>query len=74
MATQITVNGELVVLDEPASVQDVVARTLSGAAEASDGRGIAVAVNGEVVPRGSWDTTTVRPRDEIEILTATQGG
>ena len=37
-------------------------------------RGVAVAVNGEVVPRTSWATTVVGPGDRVEVLTATQGG
>lgn len=74
MAVKITVNGELVAVEQPASVQDVVARTLPGTDAATSGRGVAVALNSEVVPRGSWGTTTIRPGDQIEILTATQGG
>jgi sulfur carrier protein len=41
---------------------------------AHDGRGVAVAVNGEVVPRASWPVTTVDHGDRVEVLTATQGG
>jgi sulfur carrier protein len=37
-------------------------------------RGIAVARNGEVVPRSAWDTTSVHPGDRIEIVTAAAGG
>ena len=36
-------------------------------------RGIAVARNGEVVPRGSWDEV-ILAGDEIEIVKAVQGG
>lgn len=36
--------------------------------------GIAVAVNGEVVPRGSWPDTRVADGDRVEVLTAVQGG
>lgn len=36
-------------------------------------RGIAVAVNGEVVPRSQW-TRELHEGDRIEVLTATQGG
>lgn len=36
-------------------------------------RGIAVAVNGEVVPRNDWKRR-LQPGDRVEILTATQGG
>lgn len=38
------------------------------------GAGIAVAVNGEVVPRGAWPATALRERDRIEVLGAAQGG
>ena len=37
-------------------------------------RGIAVARNGDVVPRSSWDTVAVAPDDAVEILGAAQGG
>ena len=37
-------------------------------------RGVAVAVNGEVVPRSSWPAARLRDGDRIEVLTAAQGG
>jgi sulfur carrier protein len=37
-------------------------------------RGIAVARNGDVVPRSSWDRTELAPGDLIEIVTAAAGG
>jgi sulfur carrier protein len=40
----------------------------------SQARGVAVAVNGEVVPRGSWDDRQVADGDRVEALTAMQGG
>jgi sulfur carrier protein len=40
----------------------------------SAGRGIAVARNGEVVPRGEWATTMLAPDDRIDIVGAVQGG
>jgi sulfur carrier protein len=36
--------------------------------------GIAVALNSEVVPRGDWPATAVRPGDRIDVVTAVQGG
>lgn len=39
-----------------------------------DGRGVAVAVNGCVVPAADWPTTVLRERDRVEIVTAKQGG
>ena len=40
----------------------------------SDGRGVAVALDGEVVPRGDWSTTPFREGQEVEVLHAVQGG
>lgn len=37
-------------------------------------QGIAVAVNGEVVRRLSWPDTKLATGDQIEVLTAVQGG
>ncbi len=37
-------------------------------------RGIAVAVNDRVVPRGKWDDVVLQSNDRIEIIRATQGG
>jgi sulfur carrier protein len=37
-------------------------------------RGIAVAINGAIVPRASWPQTLLRPGDEVEIVRARQGG
>ncbi|HEY2630827.1 MAG TPA: sulfur carrier protein ThiS [Solirubrobacteraceae bacterium] len=41
---------------------------------APDARGVAVAVNGEVVPRVSWGTFTIPEGACVEVLTAMQGG
>jgi sulfur carrier protein len=37
-------------------------------------RGIAVALNGAVVPRTAWKETPLRAGDTIEIVRARQGG
>ncbi|ANY07115.1 sulfur carrier protein ThiS [Pseudonocardia sp. HH130630-07] len=37
-------------------------------------RGVAVAVDGEVVPRAAWATTTPADGARVEVLTAVQGG
>ncbi|WP_158848334.1 sulfur carrier protein ThiS [Saccharothrix deserti] len=36
--------------------------------------GVAVAVDGEVVPRAAWGTTAVPEGAVVEVLTAVQGG
>lgn len=66
----VVVNGEPRALPDRSTVADVVAAT--GAAP--DGRGVAVAVEGEVVPRGRWETTIVRDEQSVEVLQAVQGG
>ena len=38
------------------------------------GRGVAVAVNHAVVPRGEWASTPVAPGDQIEIIRPIFGG
>ena len=37
-------------------------------------RGVAVAVDGAVVPRSAWATTPLREGSRIEVLRATAGG
>jgi len=37
-------------------------------------KGIAVALNGEVVPRARWHETALSSGDEVEIVGAVQGG
>ena len=41
---------------------------------AGEADGIAVAVNGEIVPRGQWREREVQDGDDIEIVRAVQGG
>jgi sulfur carrier protein len=39
-----------------------------------DGRGVAVAVDGEVVPRACWEVFALPEDARVEVLTAMQGG
>jgi sulfur carrier protein len=48
-----------------------VAVRATGAAQT---RGVAVAVNGDVVPRSAWPDLPLRDGDTIEVLTAVPGG
>lgn len=67
----VTVNGAAMELGERPTVVDAV--TAAGK-DAKSARGVAVAVNGEVVPRGSWPQTTLADGDKVEVLTAVAGG
>jgi sulfur carrier protein len=40
----------------------------------SDARGVAVAVEGEVVPRAGWEKFAIPEGARVEVLTAAQGG
>jgi sulfur carrier protein len=67
---KVVVNGEAWDLAAGASVADAVAA--AGAAEAE--RGVAVAVEGEVVPRGEWAERILSEGEAIEVVHAVQGG
>ena len=53
---------------------ETVAAVLDGLGLSLDARGIAVAVDGEVVPRAAWQTFTLDTDARVEVLTAMQGG
>lgn len=64
----ITINGTDQQVDDGASLEQIVlivsARTT----------GVAAAVNGGVVRRSDWSSVQLAPGDEVEVLTAVQGG
>ncbi|MGH8879979.1 MAG: sulfur carrier protein ThiS [Stackebrandtia sp.] len=63
---------KLLINGEPAEVNGrTVADAVANLSRAE--RGIAVAVNGEVVPRAQW-TRQLSDGDRVEVLTASQGG
>jgi thiazole synthase len=66
----VELNGELVELPDGATVASAI--KASGAA--SEQRGVAVAVEGEVVPRSQWGRTQLAEGQKIEVLAAIQGG
>jgi sulfur carrier protein len=53
---------------------ETVAAVLALLGLPSDARGVAVAVDGEVVPRAGWAKFTVPNGARVEVLTAMQGG
>jgi sulfur carrier protein len=66
----IVLNGEPRRLEDGASVRD--AALLLGAEP--DARGVAVAVDGEVVPRSLLDTRALHDGARVEVVVAIQGG
>ena len=65
----IRINGE----SEPLAAATLAALLEEKAVDTSQ-RGIAVAINGAVVPRAAWPFTELRAGDSIEIVRARQGG
>jgi sulfur carrier protein len=53
---------------------ETVAVLLARLGLAMDARGIAVAVDGEVVPRAAWESFALGEDARVEVLTAMQGG
>jgi sulfur carrier protein len=76
----ITLNGNQHAVGAGASVttlvSNVTGRTQAANGQAADGQrlGVAVARNSEVVPRSQWNSTALVEGDEIELVTAVQGG
>ena len=67
---RVLVNGEATVLADGATVETAV-KALELPAS---GRGVAVAVDAEVVPRGQWGAHELQEGARVEILRAIQGG
>lgn len=65
---KLTVNGQPRELDGPRTVGGLVD------GEVADRRGVAVAVDGEVVPRAQWDERELVDGSAVEIVGAVQGG
>jgi len=66
---EIRVNGK----SEPL-VCATVADLIAGKGVEPQGRGVAVAVNGRIVPRAVWPDTRLAPGDAVEIVRALKGG
>jgi sulfur carrier protein len=66
----IELNGERIELRAGASVAELVKRAGAG----DERRGVAVAIDGEVVPRSAWEQTVVSEGQTVEVVGAIQGG
>ena len=67
----VVLNGEPAEFADGATVESALATLdLPGATT----RGVAVAIDAEVVPRGEWGKTTLHEGARVEILRAIQGG
>jgi sulfur carrier protein len=65
---RVVVNGRPETFPPDTSLDAVIARITPSRS------GIAAAIGDDVVPRAEWNSRLLREGDEIEILTAVQGG
>lgn len=73
---EVLINGDAYRLAREATVEDAVKAALSDPHEplAKRGRGVAIALDGEVVPQSEWKTTPLKEGQSLEVLAAIQGG
>lgn len=67
---RVEVNGETIELRDGASVREAAI----AAGVAPEGRGIAVALDGEVLPRARLESTALREGQRVEVVAAIGGG
>jgi sulfur carrier protein len=65
---------ELVINGRPHEVADEMSLDQAVSLLTTSATGIAAAVNGEVVRRAAWESTRLAPGDQVEVITAVQGG
>lgn len=70
MSPRVLLNGEDAELADGATV----AAAVRAAGVEGDPRGVAVALDGEVVPRGRWEQIRLEDAARVEVLRAVQGG
>jgi sulfur carrier protein len=68
---KIVVNGSERQVSDGLTVADLVRQLSNGA---GDGRGLAVAVEAQVVPRSEWDGRELTEGQRVEVVGAIQGG
>jgi len=64
----------VIVNGAPSEVDDATTVAQLVATRAEEHRRVAVALNGEVVPRSAWGTTSLQAGDAVEVLVAVAGG
>jgi len=67
---------KVIINDTPINLDDSAATLEWAVADSgiTDFRGLAVAVNNNVIPRITWDSFQLNENDTITIIHATQGG
>ena len=66
---EITVNQQNYTVTEHCSLQQLLSVVIQQPI-----KGIAIAVNGTIIPKTNWETYLLSPCDHIILIKATQGG
>ena len=67
---QITLNGEEQTLADGLTLEDLLRQNNVSPSQ----KGVAVAVNAEVIPRGDWPDVRLEPGDRVDVIRAVGGG
>ena len=65
----LTVNGEPIAIEESATLFHLLTPV-----NMAERRGIAVAINDQVIPQSDWDSLVLKPNVTVLIISASQGG
>lgn len=65
---KIEINGDPKDLQNPTSLEQLIQELLT------DTKGMAVAINNQVIPKTEWAETDLKDLDKVLLITATQGG
>ncbi len=65
----ISINNQTIEVEAQTKLSNLVFQQVG-----ENSKGIAVAINGQVIPKDSWMETPVKENDELLIIKATQGG
>lgn len=69
MECEILINGEVYTVPSDGNISEAL--KIAGI---SDFNGIALAINGDVIPKNDWAQVTIKNKDSLLIVSATQGG
>jgi sulfur carrier protein len=65
---EITVNNDLKTIND-SSLHALINQLLGDKT-----KGIAVAINQTIIPKAQWESTTLKEKDNVLVIKATQGG
>lgn len=65
---KIEINGESKIIDDSTNLKELINQVVQ------DQKGLAVAVNNQVIPKENWNSSLLNEADKVLLIRATQGG